>query len=448
MDFKISVRKYNFADHDIKNAFGIFGLHSYKVAMKLLHNMYERDNLLYIVVDRYGDYKNLVKVDNALFLRIGSDISLDTFYCDKLDYDEYIVMLSELLQYVLGLDNEQVGVLIEILLELSSNKYNPSLSLLINGLKTRQSLVSSHEYSKIASLIRLLYPLYLDRGLLAFDKGCKYSLDDLEYSSKPIIFDLSQLRNPEAKNLASLIIILKMHTLNVDMRILFMDSANQLFFYDSLRRFHVSGSQFIFDILDQFLRRDILIGVASPSIIDVNPSLISRLAVLLIAKEVLLQMHNNVYKEYTLTGKNDWLLVSNDLPEPVIITVDLDPWILSELDDEELSKLMRASGYEFNTSKIVNRLSFPTILETLFKDKSTAMFDLLSHASLMLLTRSEAISILKNHNINIEECESLIDNAIMHDLLKELVISGRKLLHITHHGSVILNEYKLKRGES
>ncbi|MEM3714981.1 MAG: hypothetical protein QXF82_08550, partial [Nitrososphaeria archaeon] len=89
----------------------------------------------------------------------------------------------------------------------------------------------------------------------------------------------------------------------------------------------------------------------------------------------------------------------------------------------------------------------PTILETLFKDKSAMISDLLDHASLMLLTRSEAINILKKYNMSAEECEELIDNAIMHNLLKELLISGRKLLHITNQGSVILNEYKLKRDE-
>ncbi|MGC8949111.1 MAG: hypothetical protein ACP5OK_07230, partial [Thermoprotei archaeon] len=114
---------------------------------------------------------------------------------------------------------------------------------------------------------------------------------------------------------------------------------------------------------------------------------------------------------------------------------------------EELSKLMKTLGYEFVTQIDINKISLPTILETLFKDRSTAASDLLNHASLMLLTRSEAINILKKYNMNVEECEELIDSAIMHNLLKELVISGRKLLHITTQGSVVLNEYKLKRGE-
>ncbi|MGB9730059.1 MAG: hypothetical protein ACP5GU_04910 [Thermoprotei archaeon] len=446
MNYKISIKLHSFTDHSIKGTFGIFGLHSYRVAMKILHDIYERDNLLYIVIDRYGNYKNLVKSDDAIFLRVGSNVSLNIFHHNKINHEEYIIMLTEMLQRTLGLDNEHTGILIEILLELFSNEHNPSLSLLINGLKTRQSLAGSYELSKIASLIRLLYPLYLGSGLLAFDKGCKYLFDDIEYSSKPVIFDLSKLSSTEAKNLASLIIILKLDILNIDDHILFIDSVNQLFIHETSQKLRTTSFQLIFDIIDKFLRRNVIIGLSSPSIIDVNPSLIARLSTLLIAKEVLPQTHN-IYKEYSSIKKNEWILISNDLSEPIIINIDLDPWILSEIDDEELSKLMKTLGYEFVTQIDINKISLPTILETLFKDRSTAASDLLNHASLMLLTRSEAINILKKYNMNVEECEELIDSAIMHNLLKELVISGRKLLHITTQGSVVLNEYKLKRGE-
>ncbi|MEM3833170.1 MAG: hypothetical protein QW128_06210 [Thermoprotei archaeon] len=447
MNYKINVKFHNFADYDIKGAFGIFGLHSYRVAMKILHDMHERDDLLYIVIDRYGNYKNLVKSDGAVFLRVSSNFSLNILHCERIDYEEYVVMLAEIIQRALGLDNEQTGILIEILLKLSSNKHNQSLSLLINELKTRQSLAGSYELSKIASLIRLLYPLYLGNGLLAFNNECKYSFNNIEYSSKPVIFDLSQLSSTEAKNLASFIIILKLDILDINDHIFFMDSANQLFVHENSQKLRTNNFQPIFDILDKLSRKNIIIGLSSPSMTDINPSLITRLSTLLIAKQTLLQTRNNIYKEHFPAKKNDWVLISDDLSEPIIITIDLDPWILTEIDDEELSELMKMLGYEFIAQTNVNKIFLPTILETLFKDKSAMISDLLDHASLMLLTRSEAINILKKYNMSAEECEELIDNAIMHNLLKELLISGRKLLHITNQGSVILNEYKLKRDE-
>jgi archaellum biogenesis ATPase FlaH len=339
-------------------------------------------------------------------------------------------------QQTLNLTDDQVSILIEALLDLYSNKYDTSLSLLINSLKTRQSFANAYESAKITSMIRLLYPLYLNNGVPAFDKGCKYSLTNINLS-KPIILDLSYLKSIEAKNLASLA-ILTFYLYNMERTIILIDSINQLVPRASKQALSV------LNLIDQLVNENTTVGITASSIVDVDLRFINRLSTLIVAENTF--SHANINKEYQLK-KNEWLLISNRLPEPIIISLDPSPWMLSDVNDDEVLQHMKTLGYELEHEIIINKLLITTTLETMFKDKSNAIADLLEHASSMLITRSEAINILKKHEIQLEECETIIDEIIMHNLLKELLISGRRLLHITHQGSIILSEYKLKRGE-
>jgi archaellum biogenesis ATPase FlaH len=436
MNSKIYVKSHDLTDYDIGNTFGIFGFHNNIVAMKILHNLYERNNMPYMIIDRSGYYKNLIKVDDVIFFRVGIDISLNIFHFNNKNYEEHVITLAEMFQQTLNLTDDQVSILIEALLELYSNKYDTSLSLLINSLKTRQSFANAYESAKITSMIRLLYPLYLNNGVLAFDKGCKYSLTNINLS-KPIILDLSYLKSIEAKNLASLA-ILTFYLYNMERTIILIDSINQLVPRASKQALSV------LNLIDQLVNENTTVGITASSIVDVDLRFINRLSTLIVAENTF--SHANINKEYQLK-KNEWLLISNRLPEPIIISLDPSPWMLSDVNDDEVLQHMKTLGYELEHEIIINKLLITTTLETMFKDKSNAIADLLERASSMLITRSEAINILKKHEIQLEECETIIDEIIMHNLLKELLISGRRLLHITHQGSIILSEYKLKRGE-
>jgi len=437
MSSRIHIKSYDFTDYDLGNIFGIFGFHNNIVAMKILHNLYERDNTPYVIIDKHGHYRNLIRVDDALLFRVGIDISLDIFHINDRDYEEYAIILAEIFQQVLNLSDDQIGILIETLLDLYSNKYDVSLSLLINGLKTRQSFTNSYESGKIASMIRLLYPLYLSNGSLAFDKGCKYLLNSVNFS-KPVILDLSHLKSVEAKNLASLVILM-FYLYNMERNTILIDSINQL-----INNLHTPRqASFISNIIDQLVERGITLGVTASSMAEVGPKFINKLSTLIIAERIF--SYKNAVDQLK---KNEWLLISNELSEPIVISLDLNPWMLSDVSDDELLQHMKVLGYELEHRVTINRLSIMTVLETIFKDKSDAVADLLEHASSMLITRSEAINILRKHEIGLEECETIIDEMIMHNLLRELLISGRRLLHITHQGSATLSEYKLKRGES
>lgn len=439
MNSRMHIKSYDFADYDLGTTFGIFGFHNNVVAMKILHNLYERNNIPYVIIDKHGYYRNLIRVDDAMLFRVGIDISLDIFNVNNRDYEEYVIILAEMFQQVLNLSDDQVSILIETLLDLYSNKYDVSLSLLINGLKTRQSSTNSYESAKIASMIRLLYPLYLSNGSLAFDKGCKYLLNSVDFS-KPVILDLSYLKSIGAKNLASLA-ILTFYLYNIERNTILIDSINQL-----INKLYVSKqASFVFNIIDQLIEEDVILGVTASSMTDVDPRFINRLSTIIIGERAF--SHDNIDKENRLK-RNEWLLISNELSEPIVIGFDLNPWMFSDVSDDELLQHMKALGYELERKVTINRLSIMTVLETIFKDKSDAVADLLEHASAMLITRSEAINILRKHEIELEECETVIDEMIMRNLLKELLISGRRLLHITHQGSIILSEYKLKRGES
>lgn len=439
MNSRIHIKSYDFADYDLGTTFGIFGFHNNIVAMKILHNLYERNNTPYVIIDKNGYYRNLIRIDDAMLFRVGIDISLNIFNVNNRDYEEYVIILAEMFQQVLNLNDDQVSILIETLLDLYSNKYDVSLSLLINGLKTRQSSINFYESAKIASMIRLLYPLYLSNGSLAFDKGCKYLLNNIDFS-KPVILDLSYLKSIGAKNLASLA-ILTFYLYNIERKTILIDSINQL-----INKLYASRQvSFVFQLIDQLIEEDITLGVTASSMTDVDPRFINRLSTLIIGERAFL--HENIDKENRLK-RNEWLLISNELSEPIVVGLDLNPWMLSDVNDDELLQHMKALGYELERKVTINRLSIMTVLETIFKDKSDAVANLLEHASAMLITRSEAINILRKHEIELEECETIIDEMIMHNLLRELLISGRRLLHITHQGSIILSEYKLKRGES
>ncbi len=447
MSIKIRTKSYDFTEHEIGELFGIFGFHNNIMAMQVLHNLYESNNLQYIVIDRYGNYRNLVRADDTMFFRIGVDMSLNMFSTND-NHEEHIITLAEIFQHTLNLDNEQISILIETLLKLYSGKNDVSLSLLINGLKAYESLASPHEATKISSLIRLLYPLYLGKGTLAFDRGCKYLLNNLKNTSKPMILDLSYLNNIEAKNLASLI-ILKFYLSSTEKSLILFDSINEILpseSYGSSNLFR--QALFALSVIDQLVKRGIIIGVTASSTAEVNRRLITKLSTLIIAKDAIPQYLDTMHKKNSLLRKNDWLLISKDWSEPIIISLDPSSWILSDVDDDELLQRMKNLGYELESNIMINRFSVSTTLETIFKNKSEAVADLLEHASSMLITRSEAINILKRHEIEVEECETIIDEMTIHNLLRELLVSGRRLLHITHQGSIILNEYKLKRGET
>ena len=438
--------------HDLSHNVAVLGhpVDRLRINLRLIESLVDL-GYDYLILDVFGEYKRLMNVvPSAKVFRLGIDASLPLLDPEGLPFELYSNILLDVMRYALRIRDPEYRLLYEGVQTLHQQGISrPTLKELFLALQDVESkpTLSVQEYAKIDSLYRALYPLFNGRTSAAFDYGGTEGINEL-FNNGLVILDLSYVTPPRFKVLAVLLVLCKaLGIKHCGEQLLLLDMASEAL----PMNVRDECSLTILSLLDTLNMRSIAFHFSSEDLTSLSTLLLPRLGLLLIHKTAL---HYNIRSSIIDVGEikdllpnlqwNDVLLYFTSDSRILIANLS-DPASLSYPipSDEEVEEHMRRLGYEVRLLEEL-KLEATTLLERDFKEYAEIAYRLLKIIGEQVVTRGEAINVLKSFNMSASMASRLVDVMHMIGYIREDYVSGRRCIVLTRKAAIAVDEFERK----
>ncbi len=448
-----NLRNYLISLEDLRHNIGVFGhpLERFRTNLKLIENL-ANIGYNYILIDYLGEYKRLINViPSAKVFRLGVDTTLPLLDPGNFSPELYANTIVDIMRYSLNIGDSEYRLLYEGILNLYQQGIRrPTLRelfLAIQDIETKPTL-TVQEYAKIDSLYRALYPLFNGRTSAAFGYGGIEGINNF-INNGLVIVDLAYITPFRYKILATLLLLYKaLEVPSYSDQIIFLDPISSIL----PRTPKGDLLTFILSIIDSLNNRGAMFHFSAEGLRNVHESLLSRMSLLMLHKTFSEQEFRvlsrfriyDVVESLPSLSWNELLVLSLGNIHASIISVETPESLTYRLpSDEEIVEHMRKLGYEMKLLDEL-KLEITTMLERDFKDLANKVYKLLKIIGEHVITRGEAITILKEEGLDSEEATQVLDFMSMVGYIREDYVSGRRCIVLTRKAVIALDEYERK----
>ena len=397
----------------------------------------------YLILDYNGLYTRLMHVIPSLrVFRAGIDFSIRLFDHEPLDIETYKHFLTNVMTAYLRLGNTEQRLLYTAITELYE-RFGQRASILdfiitIRDLEETPTL-TAQEYSKIDSLMRAIAPLLKGRTATAFSHEPQIPLDSLFEGIN--LIDLSRIA-PEYRSIIAALILMK--CLKVKKSCTILISEAQALFPEDRDQFLTD----LYTIIDKAHLKGISLHISSTTLSSLSSSIINRIGLLLVHRTLNyqdLRLLSQLCHRYAIQElyEGETLILSRSRG---VIKVRVYASRSQEFEvptDNEIEEHMEKLGIRLTKLKEME-LPRITLLERDFREYAEYVYKLLRALTEQIMTRGEAISLLKDEGLSTDIASQLLDATQILGYLKEDYVSGRRILVLTRKAVLAIDEYEAK----